>query len=390
MKSLLRLPDREDFLSNYLEKRPLLLKSAALEIPFLLADLESILHAINAQPPRVNVFLKGVIHWSYYAQSRGDPDIASEFRFDPGKLQALLRQGATLSLNKIHRLSPAIAAQCGEVSALLGQSPVTANGYLCMGGDGSFGAHWDTHDVFAVQLIGRKRWQIFEPTHVLPLDFETSQTQKAKRPAMPIMDLTLERGDILYLPRGWWHDTEPLPGTSFHVAIGVHPPKVIDYATWVCTQKLPDYLVARKSFQKENNLNDLGKTLADLIVNAEIQSEYLLLTQKKRRSNSSFDLSYLISPNEMRGGNLSLYLNSTYFQINEAAAIVNGNIIGIDKEACDILKVVEKHPGILMTELSAKLDGGDREINMYLTDLVNVDILNTGVPGITGRADHIK
>eukprot|EP01037_Dinobryon_pediforme_P025857 gene25857-28165_t len=99
-----------------------------------------------------------------------------------------------------------------------------ANGYVAFGGDGTFGKHWDTHDVFAVQLLGRKQWQV------------------------PIFDEILEAGDVLYIPRGWWHRAIPLENQeTFHIAAGVHTAKVTDFVAWIVEQLLPEHIESRRS-----------------------------------------------------------------------------------------------------------------------------------------------
>ena len=38
----------------------------------------------------------------------------------------------------------------------------------------------------------------------------------------PYLDVTLEPGDVLYVPRGWLHSATALGGVSVHLTIGVH------------------------------------------------------------------------------------------------------------------------------------------------------------------------
>ncbi|WEF35202.1 JmjC domain-containing protein [Pseudoduganella chitinolytica] len=107
------------------------------------------------------------------------------------------------------------------------------------------GSHWDTHDVFAVQLIGRKHWRVYEPTFAMPLPTQRSKDRKHECPAVPVFDGVLEAGDI---PRGWWHSAEPIPGEeTYHIAAGVHTAKTIDYLSWLVEHILPDFVACRTS-----------------------------------------------------------------------------------------------------------------------------------------------
>lgn len=65
------------------------------------------------------------------------------------------------------------------------------------------------------------------------------------------MDIVLEAGDILYLPRGWWHDPVPVGEETVHLAVGVFPAYVNNYLTWIAQnmveKKLPEplYLIMK-------------------------------------------------------------------------------------------------------------------------------------------------
>jgi ribosomal protein L16 Arg81 hydroxylase len=39
-------------------------------------------------------------------------------------------------------------------------------------------------------------------------------------------------GDILYIPRGWWHEAFPLNEPSLHLTISLTPPTAMDYLAW--------------------------------------------------------------------------------------------------------------------------------------------------------------
>jgi hypothetical protein len=65
------------------------------------------------------------------------------------------------------------------------------------------------------------------------------------------MEVTLEAGDILYVPRGWWHNAEALPCTpTFHVAVGVHPIIALDYIKWLAEEVFPNNLAFRETIRK--------------------------------------------------------------------------------------------------------------------------------------------
>ena len=52
-------------------------------------------------------------------------------------------------------------------------------------------------------------------------------------PTDPIMDIILEEGDILYLPRGYWHDPLPLGMETVHLTIAIYPATGLEYIEWL-------------------------------------------------------------------------------------------------------------------------------------------------------------
>ena len=83
------------------------------------------------------------------------------------------------------------------------------------------------HDVFVLQLAGRKHWTVHAPVHADPLrnqpwrDHAGAVAARAGADA-PVIDTVLEPGDALYLPRGWLHAATALGEVSAHLTVGVH------------------------------------------------------------------------------------------------------------------------------------------------------------------------
>jgi hypothetical protein len=81
--------------------------------------------------------------------------------------------------------------------------------------------HHDTHDVFALQVAGTKRWLVYEPALELPLKHQR-YTRELGGPAETVLDILVEPGDTLYLPRGWLHEALTSDEDSLHLTIGVN------------------------------------------------------------------------------------------------------------------------------------------------------------------------
>jgi ribosomal protein L16 Arg81 hydroxylase len=137
-----------------------------------------------------------------------------------------LRDGATLVLQALHRTWPPLLTFGSELAAELGH-PVQINAYVTPPQNRGFAPHYDVHDVFVLQVAGRKRWRVHEPVLTDPLGDQPWEQRRAAVTARaakaPIIDELLEPGDALYLPRGYLHSAVAQGELSIHLTVGVHP-----------------------------------------------------------------------------------------------------------------------------------------------------------------------
>jgi bifunctional lysine-specific demethylase and histidyl-hydroxylase NO66 len=138
------------------------------------------------------------------------------------RVAAEFAAGATLVLQALHLNWPAVALYCRDLEGRL-DFPVQANAYLTPAAAQGFAVHHDTHDVFVLQVAGRKRWRLYEPLLELPLK-DQSWSAELGDPGPAIDEFTLEAGDTLYVPRGWPHEAETSDDEALHLTIGLHPP----------------------------------------------------------------------------------------------------------------------------------------------------------------------
>lgn len=87
---------------------------------------------------------------------------------------------------------------------------------------GSVGAHVDQYDVFLLQGLGRRRWQI-STDRAAPLAFRDDAELKLLREFTPTNEWILEPGDLLYLPPGVPHHGVAL-GECMTYSIGMRAP----------------------------------------------------------------------------------------------------------------------------------------------------------------------
>uniref|UniRef100_A0A8D8YL82 Bifunctional lysine-specific demethylase and histidyl-hydroxylase n=1 Tax=Cacopsylla melanoneura TaxID=428564 RepID=A0A8D8YL82_9HEMI len=101
---------------------------------------------------------------------------------------------------------------------------VGANTYLTPANSQGFAPHYDDIEAFILQLEGRKAWKVYAPrTDPEQLPRYSSPNFTQEEIGRPILEVILEPGDLLYLPRGFIHQASTVPSHhSLHVTISVY------------------------------------------------------------------------------------------------------------------------------------------------------------------------
>ena len=148
-------------------------------------------------------------------------------RLNVAGLHAALADGAMLVLDAIDEIVPAIEAVALDMERVLGES-AQVNAYAGWKTSQGFSTHWDDHDVIVLQLHGCKDWRVFPQTREFPLYKDIDFDLEAPK-GEPLLQLRLQPGDALYIPRGWWHDARPCGEPTLHLTFGVTKRTAIDY-----------------------------------------------------------------------------------------------------------------------------------------------------------------
>ncbi|CAM2153685.1 Cupin [Pararobbsia alpina] len=287
-----------EFMDRYFEREMLVVRGSADVTGVQWAELSEYVSLLDpSDDSRIKVFLNGLLPYALYAIRYQDLD-EMRYAVDAADLAQLMLEGATLVLNRLDLDLNDVALMCQSLSDFL-SAKVVANGYVAFGGAGSFGKHWDTHDVFAIQWHGKKRWRIYRPTFELPLATQTSKRHKSECPKTPIFDDVLNAGDVLYIPRGWWHEATPISGQeTFHIAAGVHVATRLDYLSWLRSNVLSQQLLGRACVSKDaydrDGLQQFARLVHDAIVAPEHTRDFCGQMSKLRNDFQAIDFDRLI------------------------------------------------------------------------------------------------
>lgn len=101
---------------------------------------------------------------------------------------------------------------------------VGANAYLTPPDSQGFAPHYDDIEAFILQTEGKKHWRVYKPRNeaeVLPR--VSSKNYDQNEIGNPILEVTLEAGDMLYFPRGYIHQGVTVDGEhSLHLTISTY------------------------------------------------------------------------------------------------------------------------------------------------------------------------
>ena len=251
LASLLAPFSVDEFLSQYWTERELVVRGEATKFAgfFSWAELNSVLNQQyrNFQYGQVKVAKDGrslpaeSIATQVTTRKRG-----TMTRLSAQKILALFGEGATIIVNNIDHYSPGLGALAGALEQEIGER-IQINAYCSPPEASGFAAHYDTHEVFVLQVEGSKHWRAGGVTLRYPLTTQSSVKADAPRAAMSLVDLS--KGDLLYVPRGVWHEASTTSEPSLHLTVGVHCRTGVDLLQWAVEQ-LAEVEEARRNLPK--------------------------------------------------------------------------------------------------------------------------------------------
>ena len=146
------------FYQEYLYQKPMVFKGAVKNIDIGWKEINELYQRANPMDPQFK-FRKGpMIPKEAYVEAFEDVG-RTRYRFNKAAVYQYLKEGATLVYNRINNES--FADDLAKQVAQFAQAQTIVSGYLAFGSDSSYGNHWDTRDVFAVQLVGKKTLDTF-------------------------------------------------------------------------------------------------------------------------------------------------------------------------------------------------------------------------------------
>lgn len=273
----------------------------AVECPTALMSwdaLNDILATHRMDPPRFRLSADGeMLPQHRYASPVTTRRHTVWHRLNPAEMHARLAEGASLVLDAVDELHRPVEQAAMEIEACL-KTVVQANLYASWTPREGFGTHWDDHDVVVVQVAGRKRWKLYGTTRVAPMHTDTEFPDPP--PSEPIAELVLRPGDVLYLPRGWWHSVAASEGeASMHITFGMQTATGAQLLDWLAddlrgpeTLRL-DMPVHGSPEAKEKYLAHLAGEVASALESPDLIDRYVTQVGASNRTRMRPSLPYI-------------------------------------------------------------------------------------------------
>lgn len=201
---------------------------------------------------------------------------------DVSQVLAAYQQGVTIIIEALHRYWKPLALFCENLTKEIGLR-FQANVYVSPANGQGLSTHYDTHDVMILQVYGSKLWNLFEPTIDAP-NKRFSFDRKTSTVGSLISEVTLKRGDLLYIPRGFAHQALTTDDGSIHITLG------IEFYEWLevfrraveeleaepeFRKMLPPYFLTRTAFlgpEREHLEHLLSKFIQFVLSNRPLES----------------------------------------------------------------------------------------------------------------------
>lgn len=210
----------EHFFNTYWERKHLHLQKSTdtYDGLFSLADIDDFLTKQNLKPEGIKLVRDGKqIANSLWTNTTKLLDGTQNIVVVPDLILKHYYDGATIIISFADTMIPALAAINRNIEQELGMRS-QANIYITPPNAQGFTLHYDTHDIFLLQLKGPKTWNIYDTGEHLPTSIEPFKNE----PSL-IERITINTGDFLYMPRGIVHEAYSSETSTIHVNFSLKP-----------------------------------------------------------------------------------------------------------------------------------------------------------------------
>jgi ribosomal protein L16 Arg81 hydroxylase len=233
-----------------------------------------------------------------YADLAGTPRVRARDIVDH------LRRGATLSFDALDEVHEPLTrvAEAFETT-LCGSTKI--NVYAGWRRQHGLDLHRDNHEVFILQVDGRKRWLLYGES-IDGIDTASLDADSMPPPGA-LLDRVIQPGDLLYIPRGCYHVAIPLNEPTLHLTVGVKMPRGMDVLRWM-GERLQTTAMAASDLPNPASAADCLRYSAELRrlmlegLGDDLVDQYLAETGSNLTPRPVFNLPWSATPDALPPG----------------------------------------------------------------------------------------
>ena len=349
-----------EFAAQYHERAPLYVDrgdTSYYRDIFGVGALERLLHGGTLKPADARVIKNGgyVRPESYtrteVRRNRQTGEAYGVEVLDGRRIAELFAQGCTFAAD-LDSCDPSLPI-ARLIDALRGffRHEVTAMLFLTPPHSKGFDVHYDYMDTIVLQIEGRKRWRLYDP--IVELAIKTQRYEsKTVPPGDPCMDVELQAGDLLYVPRGTFH--EPIAQSdehSLHVTLMLYAVYWKNVLERAIAQAADRYVLLRKSTACAIERCELETILLEAVspahletVFAQIESEFA----KQQHRSPEGHFAQILALSRLSSASIVAMRPDVRYEVIESATATIvaafGEQMRFAKEAAVIIRALETSP----------------------------------------------
>lgn len=283
------------------------------------------------------------------------------------QIYAAYADGHTIVVNEINSFWNPLKQLCQNLTDETGHRTV-ANMYLTPKNQKALLPHYDTHDVFVIQVEGTKHWKVYDSVYETPL-VNSYQPIFQREQLSGMKEITLNAGDMMYIPRGIPHEAVTTGKSSLHLTLGMYSVQYADAISKSLQSLAMNHVSLRKALPIGHHKNPftLSEELKEnftAIVNQLLSEDALhsglqMLREEERTKKTpaidghfdSLDLLDTIGLDTVvcKRNNTNCNIQQTG---NAARIIFSGNVIKGPAAITPVLEFIANQPGTFkITEL---------------------------------------
>lgn len=254
--------DVDIFFKNYWEQKPIHISRNCPNYYsdiFSSSNVEEIIYCAEYSNTKLEIFNNSKPFLPHHFRNQ---NINPNIHFGINKIYEAYFQGNTIKFNRLQDNWKPIAILSRKLEKVF-NFKVNVNMYLTPNQSQGIIPHFDSHDVFVLQIEGAKLWRIYDSYLSLPLE-EDRQPVPADKLGVPIHEVYLTAGDLLYIPRGQVHEALTSECSSLHITVSIHPFRFADLMSSALSLMSQQNLSLRKSlpigFLNNGETKDLLKS----------------------------------------------------------------------------------------------------------------------------------